>query len=56
MFPHVLNMTNIQQILIFFLFFFNMVYVTCCTADPEGIAAAQKSIGIGQEDRDRRVR
>ncbi|WJX49495.1 hypothetical protein P8452_35925 [Trifolium repens] len=24
--------------------------------DPEGIAAAQKSIGIGQEDRDRRVR
>jgi len=36
--------------------FVNMVYVICCTADPEGIAAAQKSMGIGQQDRDRRVR
>lgn len=25
-------------------------------ADPEGIAAAQKSMGMGQEDRDRSVR
>ena len=30
--------------------------VTCCIADPEGIANAQKSLGIGQEEKVRRVR
>ncbi|KAK2379464.1 zinc finger/BTB domain protein [Trifolium repens] len=37
----------------------NLNFFTCIFTqffDPEGIAAAQKSIGIGQEDRDRRVR
>ena len=27
----------------------------CCIADPEGIANAQKSLGIGQEEKARRV-
>ena len=34
----------------------NEVYVICCNADPEGIANAQKSLGIGQEEKARRVR
>ena len=34
----------------------NLVYVVLYIADPEGIANAQKSLGIGQEDKVRRVR
>lgn len=34
----------------------NIIYVIRCIADPEGIANAQKSLGIGQEEKDRRVR
>ena len=34
----------------------NVVYVICCIADPEGIANAQKSLGIGQEEKARHVR
>ena len=34
----------------------NVVYVIYCIADPEGIAKAQKSLGIGQEEKARRIR
>ena len=33
----------------------NVVYVICYIADPEGIANAQKSLGIGQEEKARHV-
>ena len=33
----------------------NVVYVICCIVDPEGIANAQKSLGIGQEEKARHV-
>ena len=29
----------------------NVVYVIYCIADPEGMANAQKSLGIGQEEK-----
>ena len=34
----------------------NVVYVIYCIADPEGIANAQKSLGIGQEEKARHIR
>lgn len=34
----------------------NIIFMIRCIADPEGIANAQKSLGIGQEEKDRRVR
>lgn len=38
--------------------FFSLVnnLVVTCIADPEGIANAQKSLGLGQEEKARRVR
>ena len=35
---------------------YNVVYVICCIADPEGIANAQKSLGVGQKENVCRVR
>ena len=34
----------------------NVVYVICCIANLEGIANAQKLLGIGQEEKARRIR
>uniref|UniRef100_A0A7N2MG69 Uncharacterized protein n=1 Tax=Quercus lobata TaxID=97700 RepID=A0A7N2MG69_QUELO len=48
---------NVSRNLNFFTRIFTQffVYVMCRISDPEGIANAQKSLGIGQEEKARRI-